>query len=225
MPNNYNILYEDNHLLIINKLNNEPVQNDDSGDLSVIEKYKQYIKEKYNKPGEVFLGLPHRLDRPVSGIVVLAKTSKALTRLTKMFKEKQIEKIYHAIVKNKPVQNEGTISSYIKKNSKQNKSYTYKQEVKNSKHAVLHYKTISKSDSFFLLEIKLETGRHHQIRAQLAEINCPIKGDLKYGYRRPNYDKGISLHARKISFQHPVKKNILSITAPYPNEKTWNFFK
>ncbi len=217
-------MYEDNHLLIVNKLNNEPVQDDNTGDLSVLGKYKLYIKNKYNKPGEVFLGLPHRLDRPVSGVVILAKTSKALTRLTKMFKEKQITKIYHAIVKNKPPHNEDTLISYIKKNTKQNKSYTYKKEIEGSKQAILHYKVIAKSDSFYLLEIELETGRHHQIRAQLAEIGSPIKGDLKYGYKRPNFNKGISLHARKVTFQHPVKKNILTITAPYPEEKIWAFF-
>jgi 23S rRNA pseudouridine1911/1915/1917 synthase len=141
-----------------------------------------------------------------------------------MFKEKEIKKIYHAIVKNKPPENKGTIKSYIKKNTKQNKSYTYNKYINGAKEAILHYKIISKSDSFYLLEITLETGRHHQIRAQLSSINCPIKGDLKYGYRRANFDKSINLHARKISFQHPVKKNILTITAPYPKEKTWNFF-
>jgi 23S rRNA pseudouridine1911/1915/1917 synthase len=219
------ILYEDNHLLIINKLNNEIVQKDDSGDDSILEYFKQYIKEKYNKPGDVFLGLPHRLDRPVSGIVVLAKTSKALTRLTKMFKDKEIHKIYHAIVKDKPIPEQGEIRSYIKKNVSQNKSYTYQKEVADSKLAILNYKLISKSDSFYLLEIELLTGRHHQIRAQLAEIGSTIKGDVKYGYKRPNIDKGISLHARMITFVHPVKNEEINVIAPYPTENTWSFFR
>jgi len=218
------ILYEDNHLLIINKLNNEIVQRDNSGDDSILETYKAYIKQKYNKPGDVYLGLPHRLDRPVSGVVILAKTSKALTRLTKMFKEKEIEKIYHAIVKDAPSNEAGQISSYIKKNTKQNKSYTYPNEVKDSKLAVLNYKIIAKSDSFYLLEIDLQTGRHHQIRAQLSEIGCTIKGDVKYGYKRPNFDKGISLHARKVSFVHPVKNEKMTVIADYPIENTWKYF-
>jgi len=218
------ILYEDNHLLIINKLNNEIVQRDNSGDDSILETYKAYIKQKYNKPGEVYLGLPHRLDRPVSGVVILAKTSKALTRLTKMFKEKEIEKIYHAIVKDAPQKEAGQISSFIKKNSKQNKSYTYKNEVRDSKLAVLNYKIIAKSESFYLLEIDLQTGRHHQIRAQLAEIGCTIKGDVKYGYKRPNFDKGISLHARKVRFIHPVKNEEITVIADYPVENTWRYF-
>ena len=218
------ILYEDNHLLIINKLNNEIVQRDNSGDDSILETYKAYIKQKYNKPGDVYLGLPHRLDRPVSGVVILAKTSKALTRLTKMFKEKEIEKIYHAIVKDAPSNEAGQISSYIKKNTKQNKSYTYPNEVKDSKLAVLNYKIIAKSDSFYLLEIDLQTGRHHQIRAQLSEIGCTIKGDVKYGYKRPNFDKGISLHARKVCFVHPVKNEKMTVIADYPIENTWKYF-
>ena len=226
MPENIEnrILYEDNHLLIINKLNNEIVQRDNSGDDSILETYKAYIKQKYNKPGDVYLGLPHRLDRPVSGVVILAKTSKALTRLTKMFKEKEIEKIYHAIVKDAPSNEAGQISSYIKKNTKQNKSYTYPNEVKDSKLAVLNYKIIAKSDSFYLLEIDLQTGRHHQIRAQLSEIGCTIKGDVKYGYKRPNFDKGISLHARKVSFVHPVKNEKMTVIADYPIENTWKYF-
>ena len=221
---NNRILYEDNHLLIINKLNNEIVQRDNSGDDSILETYKAYIKEKYNKPGDVYLGLPHRLDRPVSGIVILAKTSKALTRLTIMFKEKEISKIYHAIVKDPPSKKNGQICSFIKKNSKQNKSYTYPSEVKDSKLAILNYKIIAKSDSFYLLEIDLQTGRHHQIRAQLAEIGSTIKGDVKYGYKRPNYDKGISLHARKVTFIHPVKNEEIVVIADYPEENTWKYF-
>lgn len=219
------ILFEDNHLLIINKLNNEIVQRDSSGDDSILETYKQYLKEEYNKPGEVYLGLPHRLDRPVSGVVILAKTSKALTRLTKMFKEKQITKIYYAIVKGYPPQQNGTIKSYIKKNIKQNKSYTYPNEVADSKLAILNYKVIGNSDSFNLLEVDLLTGRHHQIRAQLAEIGCAIKGDVKYGYKNPNFDKGISLHARKVTFIHPVKKEEITVVADYPIERTWGYFQ
>ena len=219
------VLYEDNHIIIVNKNNNEIVQGDMSGDEPITEIVKQYIKEKYNKPGEVFLGLPHRLDRPVSGIVILAKTSKALTRLTQMFKNREIKKIYRAIVKNKPENTEAELVDYLKKNTKQNKSYPQKDDKNGAKKANLHYKVIDKSDAFYLLEIELGTGRHHQIRAQLANIGCPIKGDIKYGYRRPNFDKGISLHAYKVEFTHPVSKEQIAVKAPYSEEKTWEFFK
>jgi len=218
------VLYEDNHIILVNKTNNENVQGDMSGDPPITDKVKQYLKEKYNKPGEVFLGLPHRLDRPVSGIVVLAKTSKALTRLTQMFKDREITKIYWAIVKNKPQQDEAELVNYLKKNSKQNKSYPEKDDSNGAKLANLNYKLIGKSDNFYLLEIMLGTGRHHQIRAQLSAIGSPIKGDVKYGFRRPNFNKGISLHSRRVEFIHPVSKEIINVTAPCTEENTWKYF-
>ena len=218
------VLYEDNHIIIVNKNNNEIVQGDNSGDAPITEIVKQYIKEKYNKPGEVFLGLPHRLDRPVSGAVILAKTSKALTRLTQMFKDREITKIYWAIVKNKPEQDEAELVNYLKKNTKQNKSYTEKDDKNGAKLANLNYKLIGKSNVFYLLEIELGTGRHHQIRAQLSNIDCPIKGDVKYGYRRPNFNKGVSLHARRVEFIHPVSKESINVTAPCGEENTWQYF-
>lgn len=218
------ILYEDNHIILLNKTNNENVQGDMSGDPPITDKVKQYLKDKYNKPGEVYLGLPHRLDRPVSGIVVLAKTSKALTRLTQMFKDREIKKIYWAIVKNKPTNEEDELVNYLKKNSKQNKSYPQKNDSDGAKLANLHYKIIGKSDNFYLLEIELGTGRHHQIRAQLSAIGCPIKGDVKYGFRRPNFNKGISLHSRRVEFIHPVSKEIINVTAACTEENTWKYF-
>lgn len=219
------ILYEDNHIIIINKFCGEIVQIDKTGDKSLEDNVKEYIKKKYNKPGNVFLGVAHRLDRPVSGIVVLAKTSKALTRLNKMFQTKDIHKTYWAIVKNPPEKEEGDIINFIWRNEKQNKSYVYSEEKKNSKKAILHYKLIGRSKTFFLLEIDLKTGRHHQIRCQLANIGCPIKGDLKYGYPRSNPDGGISLHARNIKFIHPVSGKEINITAPFPEkDKTWTLF-
>jgi 23S rRNA pseudouridine1911/1915/1917 synthase len=218
------ILYEDNHIIIVNKNNNEIVQGDISGDTPITETVKQFLKEKYNKPGEAFLGLPHRLDRPVSGIVILAKTSKVLTRLTQMFKDREIKKIYWAIVKDKPEQDEAELVNYLLKNTKQNKSYTQNDDSKGAKLANLNYKVIDKSDNFYLLEIELGTGRHHQIRAQLSDIGCPIKGDVKYGFRRPNFNKGISLHARRVEFVHPVSKELINITAPCGEENTWKYF-
>ena len=182
---------------------------------------KEYLKEKYNKPGNVFCGVTHRLDRPVSGIVVFAKTSKALSRLNEMFKRKEIKKTYWAIVKNTPKASEGTLTYYLVKNEKQNKSYAYDTEKPNSKLAILHYKLIARSEKYNLLEIDLETGRHHQIRCELAKIGCPIKGDLKYGFERSNHDGGISLHARHISFIHPVSKELIEVTAPLPDDRLW----
>lgn len=215
------VLYEDNHIIIVNKTCSEIVQGDKTGDKPLSEIVKEYLKEKYNKPGNVFCGVTHRLDRPVSGIVVFAKTSKALSRLNEMFKRKEIKKTYWAIVKNTPKASEGTLTYYLVKNEKQNKSYAYDTEKPNSKLAILHYKLIARSEKYNLLEIDLETGRHHQIRCELAKIGCPIKGDLKYGYERSNPDGGISLHARHICFVHPVSKELIEVSAPLPDDRLW----
>jgi len=215
------VLYEDNHIIIVNKTVSEIVQGDKTGDKPLSETVKEYLKEKYNKPGNVFIGVTHRLDRPTSGIVVFAKTSKALPRLNDMFKNKEVKKTYWAVVKNLPKQTEGTLKHYLVRNEKQNKSYAYDVEKPNSKLAILHYKIIAHSDKYNLLEIDLETGRHHQIRCQLAKIGCPIKGDLKYGAERSNPDGGISLHARKISFIHPVSKEQIEVIAPVPDDNLW----
>lgn len=218
------VLYEDNHIIIINKVAGEIVQGDKTGDKSLCDTMKQYIKEKYAKPGNVFIGLPHRLDRPVSGIVVFAKTSKALERLNNMFRDGNVKKIYWAITKGKPLPAEGEISSWILRNEKMNKSFSYKKEVNGSKHALLYYRHIASSQNYNLIEVELKTGRHHQIRCQLASIGCPIKGDLKYGAQRSNPDGSISLHARYIEFIHPVSKELISITAPLPADKLWQSF-
>jgi 23S rRNA pseudouridine1911/1915/1917 synthase len=210
------ILYEDNHLLIVNKRVSQIVQGDKTGDASLDRLLKDFIKERDKKPGEVFLGIPHRLDRPVSGAVVFAKTSKALSRMALLFKEKKVEKIYHAIVEKCPRPESGTLEHYLTRNTKQNKSYVHEHQVKDSKHALLHYRKVASSDRYHLLEVELETGRHHQIRAQLAAMGSIIKGDRKYGARRSNPNGGISLHARRISFIHPVKKESLEVVAPYP---------
>lgn len=219
------VLYEDNHIIIVNKTVSEIVQGDKTGDKPLSEIVKEWIKEKYNKPGNVFCGVTHRLDRPVSGIVVFAKTSKALPRLNKMFQDKEIKKTYWAIVKNKPRETEGTLTNYLVRNEKQNKSYAYDTEKPDSKKAILHYKLIGQSDKYNLLEIDLETGRHHQIRCQLAKMGCVIKGDLKYGADRSNPDGGISLHARKITFIHPVSKELIEVTAPVPDDNLWKAFQ
>jgi 23S rRNA pseudouridine1911/1915/1917 synthase len=218
------VLYEDNHIIIVNKTVSEIVQGDKTGDKPLSEIVKEYLKEKYNKPGNVYCGVIHRLDRPTSGIVVFAKTGKALSRLNDMFKNKAINKTYQAIVKNIPKQPEGTLKHYLVRNEKQNKSYAYDTEKPNSKLAILHYKLIARSDKYSLLEIDLETGRHHQIRCQLAKIGSPIKGDLKYGAERSNPDGGISLHACKISFIHPVSKELIEVTAPVPEDNLWRIF-
>lgn len=218
------VLYEDNHIIIINKVAGEIVQGDKTGDKSLCDTMKQYIKEKYAKPGNVFIGLPHRLDRPVSGIVVFAKTSKALERLNNMFRDGNVKKIYWAVTKGKPLPAEGEISSWILRNEKMNKSFSYKKEVNGSKHALLYYRHIASSQNYNLIEVELKTGRHHQIRCQLASIGCPIKGDLKYGAQRSNPDGSISLHARYIEFIHPVSKELISITAPIPADKLWQSF-
>lgn len=216
------ILYEDNHLIAVNKTCSEIVQGDKTGDEPLSETLKKYIKVKYNKPGEVFLGVTHRLDRPVSGVVLFARTSKALARLNEMFKNQEIKKTYWAIVKNCPAKPEGRLEHYLIRNEKQNKSVAHDKPVPEAKKAALTYKLIAQSDTFFLLEINLETGRHHQIRCQLAKMGCPIKGDLKYGFARSNPNGGISLHARHIAFTHPVSQQFIELTAPVPDDdKLW----
>lgn len=216
------VLYEDNHIIAINKTNHDLVQGDKTGDESLDSRVKAYIAKKYHKKGDVFLGVTHRLDRPVSGAVLFARTSKALARLNNMFRNNQIKKTYWALVKGLPPENSGTLIHFMKKNQNQNKSYCFPTEVKESKRAELSYKLIGRSNSFYLLEIQLKTGRHHQIRAQLAQIGCPIKGDLKYGYPRSNNYGGIALHARKIEFIHPVSKKEIIIEAELPDvEKIW----
>ncbi|MFR2510169.1 RluA family pseudouridine synthase [Odoribacter laneus] len=221
------ILYEDNHIIAINKKTSDIVQADKSGDVPLSEEVKAYIKEKYNKPGEVFLGIPHRIDRPVSGVVLFARTTKALTRLNKMFQEhdEEIKKTYWAIVGNLPSQDSATLIHYMVRDTEKNKSHAYDKEKKGSKKAILEYKLIGRSQRYYLLEIKLLTGRHHQIRCQLAKIGCPIKGDLKYGFPRSNENGGISLHAREISFIHPVSKERITITATPPlKDNLWKEF-
>ncbi len=222
---NQRILYEDNHILAVNKLAGEIVQGDDSGTEPLLEKLKQYIKEKFNKPGNVFLGLPHRLDQPVSGAVLFARTSKALARLNKMIHDRQVRKIYWAVVRNKPPADNGTLVHYLSRDRQKNKTYAYDAPRKGSLRAELHYRILAESDNYNLLEIKLVTGRHHQIRTQLSIIGCPIKGDLKYGSPRPNSDASIHLHARLIEFDHPVNASRIVIVAPVPDEPLWRYFK
>jgi len=219
---NLQVLYEDNHVIVINKRPGDIVQGDKTGDMPLSEVVKEYLKDKYNKPGNVYLGVVHRLDRPTSGIVLFARTSKALPRLNQLFKDRDAKKTYWALVKNMPPKEEDTLTHYLKRNTKQNKSYAHIKEVPESKKAVLDYKIIQKLDNYFLLEIALHTGRHHQIRSQLSAIGCPIKGDLKYDFDRSNKDASISLHARKLSFKHPVKELELNMIAPVPNDPIWN---
>jgi 23S rRNA pseudouridine1911/1915/1917 synthase len=220
------VLYEDNHIIAINKEGHDLVQKDATGDIALDDKIKKYIREKYKKPGEVFLGVVHRIDRPVTGVVLFARTSKALSRLTTLFREGKIAKTYWAIVKQKPEKESERLVHYISRNAAQNKSYCNEKQKPGARQAALTYKIIGKSDHYYLLEIDLETGRHHQIRAQLAHIGCPIKGDLKYGFPRSNPEGGISLHARKIRFEHPVTKKEIVITAELPQEdKLWLQFK
>lgn len=214
-------LYEDNHIIIVHKECGEIVQGDKTGDTPLSESVKHWLKEKYAKPGNVFLGVVHRLDRPVAGIVVFAKTSKALKRLNDMFRKGEVSKTYWAIVQNAPEKQDETLINWLVRNEKQNKSYAHENEVPNSKKAILHYKVLGSSDHYTLLEINLQTGRHHQIRCQLAHIGCTIKGDLKYGARRSNPDGGISLLARRIEFVHPVSHDKIMVEAPLPNEKLW----
>lgn len=219
------ILYEDNHLIIVNKESSEIVQGDKTGDKPMSEKVKDYLREKYNKPGNVFCGVTHRLDRPTSGVIVFAKTSKALARLNKMFKEDKVEKSYWAIVQNRPRREKETLTHYLIKNERINKSTAYDSERPNTKKAILQYSLIAQSDNYFLLQVNLETGRHHQIRVQLSKIGSPIKGDLKYGAKRSNRDGSISLHARSISFIHPVSQKKIEVIAPVPNDTLWNAFE
>ena len=219
------VLYEDNHIIAVNKTCNEIVQGDKTGDTPLSEIVKAYIKEKYNKPGEVFLGVTHRLDRPTSGVVLFARTSKALTRLNAMFQShEQIRKTYWAIVQGVPKQAEARLENWLTRNEQLNKSFIAKPNAKEAKQAILSYKTLAKGENYTLLEVNLETGRHHQIRCQLAAIGCPIKGDLKYGAKRSNPDGGICLHARQIEFIHPVSKQDICITAPVPNDSLWQQF-
>ena len=215
------IVYEDNHLIIIYKHSGEIVQGDKTGDVPLSEDVKCYLKKKYQKPGNVFLGVVHRLDRPVAGLVVFAKTSKALTRLNKMFRDGEVHKTYWAITKNLPPQSEGTLTDWLVRNEKQNKSYAYDHEVPHSKKAILKYRLIGQSDHYCLLEVNLMTGRHHQIRCQLAHMGCPIKGDLKYGAQRSNPDGSICLLAHHVEFVHPVSKQLISLDSPLPEDKLW----
>ena len=221
---NIEILYEDNHLIAVNKKPSEIVQGDKTGDEPLSEKIKQYLRVTYNKPGNVFLGVIHRIDRPVSGVVVFAKTGKALSRMNELFRTKKVQKTYWAVTENIPEQPEGTLVHYLKKNQKQNKSYALLYEEKDYKRAELTYKTLAHSDRYHLLEIHPLTGRHHQIRVQLSAVECPIKGDVKYGFKRPNKDVSIHLHARKVEFIHPVKKEPVSIVSSPPDDVLWNAF-
>ena len=222
---NLQVLFEDNHIIIVNKRSRDITQGDKTGDKPLSDVVKEYIKEKYNKVGNVFLGVVHRLDRPTSGVIIFARTSKALERLNKMLRDKEIHKTYWAVVKNHPKKEKATLINYLKKNPKNNKSSVFQKEIDGSKKAILHYTILKKLDNYSLLEIDLETGRHHQIRAQLSNIGFPIKGDLKYGFNRSNKDGSIHLHARKIEFIHPVAKEKITVTAPTPNEVIWNACK
>lgn len=221
MKNDLNIIYEDNHLIAVNKMPGQLVQGDKTGDDSLDKLLKDYLKVKFSKPGNVYLGVIHRLDRPVSGIVVFARTSKALTRMNELFREKQVSKSYWCIVGELPVPEEGSLKHFLKKNEKQNKSYAHASQVKGSKEALLGYNLLSRSDHYFLLEVDLQTGRHHQIRCQLAHSGWPVKGDLKYGYPRSNKDGSISLHARALSFMHPVTSESMALKADPPRDPLW----
>lgn len=222
---NLEILYEDNHLIAVNKTGSDLVQGDETGDEPLSEKVKEYIKEKYNKPGDVYLGVVHRLDRPVTGVVLFARTSKALTRMNKMFQDKEVKKTYWAVVKELPEEEEATLRHFILKDSKKNKSYAFPKMRLGAKEAILTYRHVSSAAKYHLLEVDLQTGRHHQIRCQLAKIGSPIRGDLKYGFDRSNANGGISLHARRISFLHPVKQEPVEITAPVPkDDNLWKEF-
>lgn len=218
------VLYEDNHFIAVNKQCGDLVQTDRTVDESLEEKVKRYIQDKYGKPGNVYLGVTHRIDRPVSGVVLFARTGKALSRINRLFQEKQVKKTYLAIVQSPPPEHSATLIHYIRRNEQKNKSYAFVHEVKNSRQAILQYKVLGQSERYYLLEIDLQTGRHHQIRCQLATIGCPIRGDLKYGYPRSNENGGIDLHSYKIAFIHPVSLQPIEITAPVPDDKLWRFF-
>lgn len=219
------VLYEDNHIIVVNKKAGDITQGDKTGDETLPDKIKKYLKEKYNKPGNVFCGVVHRLDRPTSGIVMFAKTSKALSRLNELFRKDDVQKTYWAITEKLPNKTSDKLKDYLLKNEKQNKSYASKEEKEGSKLAILEYKLIAQSEKYGLLEVNLETGRHHQIRCQLANIGCIIKGDLKYGAKRSNPDASISLHARRIVFKHPVSKETIDIIAPCPQDNLWKYFE
>ena len=219
------VVYEDNHIIVVNKTASEIVQGDKTGDTPLSETVKQYLKEKYQKPGNVFLGVTHRLDRPVSGLIIFAKTGKALTRLNEMFRTSEVKKTYWAVVKNPPREPEGELIHFLVRNEKQHQSYAYDKEVRNSKKAILHYGLIGHSENYYLLEVDLKTGRHHQIRCQLAKMGCPIKGDLKYGSPRSNPDGSICLHARRVKFIHPVSKEQIELEAPLPEGNLWKGFE
>lgn len=219
--NNLQVIYEDNHLIVVNKRAGDIVQGDKTGDKPLSDVVKSYIKEKYNKPGDVYLGVVHRLDRPTTGVVLFSKTSKALSRLNKMFANHETSKTYWAVVKNNPPKEKDRLVHYLKRNPKQNKSYAHKHEVPNSKKAILEYTLKFRLNNYNLLEVKLLTGRHHQIRSQLSSIECPIKGDLKYGADRSNPDGSIHLHARFLTIQHPVKKEPITFKAPLPEDAIW----
>ena len=223
-PISNRILHEDNHLIVVNKLPSEIVQGDKTGDTPLSEIVKDYIRSKYQKPGNVFTGVIHRIDRPVSGVVVFARTGKALARMNDLVKNRGLKKIYWAIVQNRPENDEAELKHYLVRNRKQNKSFANNKPTNDSKEGLLSYKIIGESDKYFLLEIDLKTGRHHQIRAQLAAIGSPIKGDLKYGSPRSNKDSSISLHARSVEFIHPIKKEVVTIVAPPPKDTLWDFF-
>ncbi len=219
------VLLEDNHLIVINKIASQIVQGDKTGDVPLSEHLKNYLKVKYNKPGKVFLGVVHRLDRPVSGAVVFARTDKALSRMNEIFRSRDVQKVYWAIVERRPAREEGKLINWLNKNEKQNKSYVVKDGTAGALRAELDYKLLASSDKYHLLEVQLHTGRHHQIRCQLANMGCILKGDLKYGAKRSNPDASISLHARSISFTHPVKGERVEIVAPVPDDKLWQYFQ
>ena len=223
--NNLQVLFEDNHIIAINKRCGDIVQGDKTGDKPLSEIVKSFLKTKYSKPGNVYLGIPHRLDRPTSGVVMFAKTSKSLSRLNKIFKDGKVQKYYWAVTKNKPEKQEDTLIHWLRKNEKTNKSTYFKKETVKAKKAVLHYRVLKKLERYFIIEIELVTGRHHQIRCQLSAMGCPVRGDLKYGYDRSNNDGGIDLHAKKIIFEHPVSGKKIIIDAPVRDTKIWNAIK
>lgn len=218
------VLYEDNHLIAVYKKPSDLSQSDKTGDTALDSEVKKYLADKYNKPGEVFLGVVHRLDRPVGGVMLFARTSKALQRMNEIFRTRDVRKTYLAVVNERPPEDEDVLTHYLKKNEKQNKTYVYDKEVNGSKQASLSYRLAGRSDRYFLIEVELHSGRHHQIRAQLAKIGCPVKGDLKYGYPRSNEDGSICLFARRLEFIHPVKKEKVSIIAHFPQGDVWKHF-
>lgn len=223
-PNNIQVLYEDNHIIAVNKRSSDIVQSDISGDTTLCEVVRQYIKVKYNKPGKTFTGTIHRIDRPVSGVLLYARTTKGLSRMISMFKNREVQKTYWAVVKDAPPKKEGRVLNYLIKNEKINKSYAHETPAEGRKESELYYRVVGKSDHYYFLEIQPKTGRHHQIRATLASLGCPIKGDIKYGAKRTNDNASIHLHARKIEFVHPVKKEVICVIAPPPEDPLWAAF-